>query len=227
MPSDSAHDIRILDAGDAADGGDERLVLQGLRRSRQLCRGTAGHAGHSPGCCAADLHRHRSVERGWRGRRTGGRAAKFEQARDEIYIYDLAVDAAHRRGIATALVASLQREASARGAWGDPCTPTWRQAAIALRTKLGVREDVLHSTFHRRRGAHEREQAGRAHAAFHRRRHRGDRCVHGDAGRAPQGAGAGAARRLAVDPSVARHQVERAGFRTQNTSPRSTCATPD
>jgi aminoglycoside 3-N-acetyltransferase I len=80
----------------------------------------------------------------------GGLAAyvlpKFEQARNEVYIYDLAVDVAHRRrGIATALIAALQREAAARDAWviyvqadqGD-------DPAIALYTKLGTREDVLH-----------------------------------------------------------------------------------
>lgn len=80
----------------------------------------------------------------------GGLAAyvlpKFEQARTEIYIYDLAVTAAHRRrGIATALIDELRRIARARGAYviyvqadhGD-------DAAIALYTKLGVREDVLH-----------------------------------------------------------------------------------
>src|SRR5215831_11898434 len=80
----------------------------------------------------------------------GGLAAyelhKFEQERSEIYIYDLAVSSAHRRkGIATALIRSLQRLAAERGAYvifvqadlGD-------DPAIALYTKLGTREDVLH-----------------------------------------------------------------------------------
>jgi aminoglycoside 3-N-acetyltransferase I len=80
----------------------------------------------------------------------GGIAAyllpKFEQARSELYIYDLAVDARHRRqGVATALIAELRKIAVRRGAYvifvqadhGD-------EAAIALYTKLGVREDVLH-----------------------------------------------------------------------------------
>ena len=80
----------------------------------------------------------------------GGLAAyelkKFEQERSEIYIYDLAVDAAHRRkGVATALIGELKEIAAARGAYAvfvqadlgdDP--------AIALYTRLGVREDVLH-----------------------------------------------------------------------------------
>ncbi len=71
---------------------------------------------------------------------------KFEQERSEIYIYDLAVAAAHRReGIATALIQELKKIAIARAAYvifvqadlGD-------DPAIALYTKLGVREDVLH-----------------------------------------------------------------------------------
>ncbi|MGM8226177.1 AAC(3)-I family aminoglycoside N-acetyltransferase [Cellvibrio sp. ARAG 10.3] len=71
---------------------------------------------------------------------------KFEQERSEIYIYDLAVDAAHRReGIATAMIQSLRAIAATRGAYvifvqadyGD-------DPAVALYTKLGVREDVMH-----------------------------------------------------------------------------------
>ena len=71
---------------------------------------------------------------------------KFEQERSEVYIYDLAVAAAHRReGIATALITKLKRIASLRGAYvifvqADPGD----DAAIALYTKLGTREDVLH-----------------------------------------------------------------------------------
>ena len=80
----------------------------------------------------------------------GGLAAyvlrKFERERSEIYIYDLAVAAAHRRtGIATALIEEMKRIAAARGAYvifiqadrGD-------EPAVALYSKLGVREDVLH-----------------------------------------------------------------------------------
>ncbi|WP_439541435.1 AAC(3)-I family aminoglycoside N-acetyltransferase [Hyphomicrobium sp.] len=84
------------------------------------------------------------------GATVGGLAAyelmKFEQARSEFYIYDLAVAAEHRRqGIATALIAKLKDIAQSRGAYviyvqadlvDDP--------AIALYTKLGIREDVLH-----------------------------------------------------------------------------------
>jgi aminoglycoside 3-N-acetyltransferase I len=71
---------------------------------------------------------------------------KFEQSRSEIYIYDLAVAEPHRRqGIATALIQRLREIAAERGAWviyvqadyGD-------EPAIALYTKLGVREDVMH-----------------------------------------------------------------------------------
>jgi aminoglycoside 3-N-acetyltransferase I len=80
----------------------------------------------------------------------GGLAAyelhKFERARSEIYIYDLAVAEAYRRqGIATALIAELQGVAARRGAWviyvqADPGD----DPAIALYSKLGVREDVSH-----------------------------------------------------------------------------------
>ena len=71
---------------------------------------------------------------------------KLEAARSEIYLYDLAVDAAYRRrGIATALIAELQHIAAETGAWAvfvqaDYVDPP----AIALYTKLGVREDVMH-----------------------------------------------------------------------------------
>jgi len=80
----------------------------------------------------------------------GGLAAyeleKFERERSEIYIYDLAVAEGHRRaGIATALIEELRRIGARRGAHmifvqadhGDP-------PAIALYSKLGKREDVLH-----------------------------------------------------------------------------------
>lgn len=73
---------------------------------------------------------------------------KFEQERSEIYIYDLAVAAAHRRqGIATALIRSLQDIAAARDAWVifvQADTQPEDEPAIALYTKLGVREEVLH-----------------------------------------------------------------------------------
>jgi aminoglycoside 3-N-acetyltransferase I len=71
---------------------------------------------------------------------------KAEQARSELYLYDLAVAASHRRrGIATALIERLRALAVERGAWvifvqadlGD-------DPAIALYAKLGGREDVLH-----------------------------------------------------------------------------------
>jgi aminoglycoside 3-N-acetyltransferase I len=71
---------------------------------------------------------------------------KLEQARREVYIYDLAVaESWRRRGVATALINRLRELASERGAWvvyvqadyGD-------EPAIALYTGLGRREDVLH-----------------------------------------------------------------------------------
>lgn len=80
----------------------------------------------------------------------GGIAAyelkKFEQRRSEIYIYDLAVAAAHRRnGVATALIGELKKIAAARGACGIFVQAHPQdEPAIALYTKLGAREDVLH-----------------------------------------------------------------------------------
>lgn len=71
---------------------------------------------------------------------------KFEQERSEIYIYDLAVALEHRRkGVATALIDELKAVAATRGAYvifvqADPPD----EPAVALYTKLGTREDVLH-----------------------------------------------------------------------------------
>jgi aminoglycoside 3-N-acetyltransferase I len=71
---------------------------------------------------------------------------KLERARSELYIYDLAVDAAYRRrGIATALVSQLREIAARRGAWVIYVQADYGDdAAIALYEKLGVREDVMH-----------------------------------------------------------------------------------
>jgi aminoglycoside 3-N-acetyltransferase I len=80
----------------------------------------------------------------------GGIAAyeliKFEQERSEIYIYDLAVAVTHRRkGIATALIQELKKIAAVRGAYVIFVQADLVDApAIALYTKLGIREDVLH-----------------------------------------------------------------------------------
>jgi aminoglycoside 3-N-acetyltransferase I len=71
---------------------------------------------------------------------------KFERARSEVYIYDLAVAEVHRRqGVASALIEGLRAIAAQRGAWviyvqadyGD-------EPAVALYAKLGAREEVLH-----------------------------------------------------------------------------------
>lgn len=72
---------------------------------------------------------------------------KFEKARREFYIYDLAVGAEHQRrgGVATALIGHLRGIAAQRGAcviyvqaeYGD-------DPAVALYEKLGAREEVLH-----------------------------------------------------------------------------------
>ena len=77
---------------------------------------------------------------------TGYVLHKFEQARSELYIYDLAVAQSHRRqGIATGMIEHLKRLAASRGVYviyvqadhGD-------HPAVQLYSKLGVREDVMH-----------------------------------------------------------------------------------
>ena len=74
---------------------------------------------------------------------------KFEQERSEFYIYDLAVeDKWRRRGVATAMIDDLKAIARTNGGfvvfvqadYGD-------EPAIALYTKLGTREDVMHFDF--------------------------------------------------------------------------------
>ncbi len=80
------------------------------------------------------------------GALAGYELPKFEQARSEFYIYDLAVAKDwRRRGVATALIDRFREHAAARGGWvvfvqadyGD-------DPAVALYTKLGTREDVMH-----------------------------------------------------------------------------------
>ncbi len=86
------------------------------------------------------------------GNVVGGLAAyelrKFEQERSEIYIYDLAVSRTHRRkGIATGLIEELKKVSMERGAYVifvQADTGVEDEPAIALYTKLGKREDVLH-----------------------------------------------------------------------------------
>lgn len=80
----------------------------------------------------------------------GGLAAyvlpKFEQARSECYIYDLAVHESYRRrGIATALIRTLQTEAAQRGVYVTFVQADYGdEPAVALYTSLGTREDVMH-----------------------------------------------------------------------------------
>lgn len=73
---------------------------------------------------------------------------KFEQERNEVYIYDLAVRAAHRRrGVATALIERACAIAAEQGAWAvyvQADTGEEDAPAIALYSKLGTREEVLH-----------------------------------------------------------------------------------
>jgi aminoglycoside 3-N-acetyltransferase I len=78
----------------------------------------------------------------------GGLAAyvlrKFEQARSEIYIYDLAVAKGHRRkGVATALIGEVRRIGRERGAWTvfvQADTQPEDEPAVALYRKLASDE---------------------------------------------------------------------------------------
>jgi aminoglycoside 3-N-acetyltransferase I len=71
---------------------------------------------------------------------------KFERVRREVYVYDLAVAATHRRrGIARALLEHLRDIARERGAWVVYVQADYGDdPAIALYESLGRREDVLH-----------------------------------------------------------------------------------
>jgi aminoglycoside 3-N-acetyltransferase I len=71
---------------------------------------------------------------------------KLERERSEIYIYDLAVAEAHRRrGIATGLIEHLRGIAKQRDTWVMYVQADYGDGpAIALYTKLGTREDVMH-----------------------------------------------------------------------------------
>lgn len=84
------------------------------------------------------------------GRVVGGLAGyvltKYERARTELYIYDLAVDEPfRRRGVATGLLNAVRAVAVARGAWAVYVQADRADApAVALYSKFGRAEDVLH-----------------------------------------------------------------------------------
>ena len=71
---------------------------------------------------------------------------KFERARREFYIYDLAVAEKHRRRhVATGLIEHLREIASTRGGWVVYVQADYGDdPAIALYEKVGTREDVMH-----------------------------------------------------------------------------------
>ena len=80
------------------------------------------------------------------GALAGYELPKFEQARSEFYIYDLAVaEEWRRRGVATALIERFRGIAGERGGWVVFVQADHGDApAVALYTKLGTREDVMH-----------------------------------------------------------------------------------
>jgi aminoglycoside 3-N-acetyltransferase I len=71
---------------------------------------------------------------------------KFEQERSEFYVYDLAVaEDYRRRGVATRALRELGRVARERGIYVTFVQADYEdEPAIALYTKLGTREEVLH-----------------------------------------------------------------------------------
>jgi aminoglycoside 3-N-acetyltransferase I len=75
---------------------------------------------------------------------------KFEQARSEIYIYDLAVaEDWRRRGVASALIEATIGIARRVGVWAVFVQADYGDdPAVALYTKLGGREDVMHFDLH-------------------------------------------------------------------------------
>jgi aminoglycoside 3-N-acetyltransferase I len=148
MPSSASYTLRRLGPGDVAlmeavsevfaEAFDDVPTYRGARPSHSYVERLLGSE------CFIALAALQA------GEVVGGVAAyelhKFEQERSEIYIYDLAVAAAHRRrGIATSLLTAVRRIATKRGAWvvfvqADPDDVP----AVALYTKLGTREDVVH-----------------------------------------------------------------------------------
>jgi aminoglycoside 3-N-acetyltransferase I len=96
----------------------------------------------------------------WSGQQVVGALAgyvlpKFEQARAEFYLYDLAVSEIHRRqGVATALIAEMHRVCEHKGVYVAFVQADYGDdAAVALYTKLGHREDVMHFDLDPRRAA--------------------------------------------------------------------------
>lgn len=73
---------------------------------------------------------------------------KFEQARSEVYIYDLAVrEEYRRRGIARNLILELRKHAQKAGAWVIYVQADKDEADLPARKlyeSLGEREDVFH-----------------------------------------------------------------------------------
>ncbi len=148
MPASAPFTIRRLGAGDTASMDAVLTVFEEAFEDAESYGSVRPSAAYMRGLLADGTFIALAAEQD--GVIVGGLAAyelrKFEQERSEIYIYDLAVAEAHRReGIATALIGALQPIAATSGAWvifvqadlGD-------EPAMALYTKLGKREDVLH-----------------------------------------------------------------------------------
>ena len=141
-------DIRVLRTGDESLFAEMMTLFGECFDERDTYTGNRPSSGYVAGLLADEMLILIVAIDG--GRVVGALAAyelrKFEQERSELYVYDLGVDAAFRRqGIATALIHRLQEIAAERAAW-----VTFIQAdyddlpAVALYSKLGEREEVLH-----------------------------------------------------------------------------------
>lgn len=148
MPVPASFDIRLLGSGDAAVMREMLGCFADAFGEPETYRSAQPSSEYLEALLASECFVAIAAEKD--GAVVGGLAGyelrKFEQARSEFYIYDLAVSEGHRRqGIATALIGELGVIAKRRGAWvtfvqadlGD-------DAAIALYAKLGAREDVVH-----------------------------------------------------------------------------------
>jgi aminoglycoside 3-N-acetyltransferase I len=148
MSASASFEVRSLGSGDAAVMREMLGVFSDAFGEPETYRGAQPSVEYLEALLASECFVAIAAEKD--GVVIGGLAAyelrKFEQARSEFYIYDLAVSEGHRRqGIATALIGELGVIAKRRGAWvvfvqadlGD-------DPAIALYTKLGAREDVVH-----------------------------------------------------------------------------------
>lgn len=148
MNSPAAFTLRILQPGDAAWLREIQVLFAEAFEDSEAVSSASPTAAHHESLLASPTFLAIAALKGTTvvGALTAYELPRLEPQRKEIYLYDLAVAAAHRRqGIASALIRELQSVAQRRGA-----SVVFVQAhpddlpAVALYTKLGTREEVLH-----------------------------------------------------------------------------------